>query len=735
MNQPRSSRIAALAAVLTAGLTLLSFAAQAQTLNLDEYPEVDLDTIEQRHRDWFQKEVPWILTETEREVFVRLQTSEQRDQFIERFWKERDPTPGTPRNEYYDEYQRRLEHVNKFFGRGTSRDGWQTDRGRMYLLLGPPQYTSTVPNDMITHPIEVWFYAGAVELGLPPFHYLMFYQRYGSGEFRLYSPLSDGPEALMNPAGMRAVEDMKQSRQRTPGFAPTGFRNPDIEYIYYLLRDIDIDVASAAISLFPSDAGLEYVTPLRSEVLMADIFDVPERLMPDTTYAYNILTGITESDVRFETLEIEAMATPLIDLDGQPFLHFAAQTPGDNLNLGEYEEDYFFSFDAVGSVTTPDFEVLQNFDANLTGELDAEAARRFRDTDFLYLDMIPTVPGRQTFELIIENKVARTFGRMDFEFDVPRAHPDRLTLLGPVLGQAVQENPRFDPFADRFAFQVRGQAMVPAPTSRFARGAPIVVMAQILLPEDHDRELELHLQLLGDGDSVVQETRQPIGLDLADEHGVITPILTLTSNELPVGAYRIRVTLTDEPVGAATAGLEIFEPTNDRVLPFINAQPSPPPTDVAVYVERARQFAARDEMEQALALLRDARQRDPQNGQVIQAYVDTLDAAGEYEELIEYVSPVVARNPRATDGMLMLAKAHASLNQHYDAIRYYERARIALGKDTVEILNSLASEYAAEGNVAKAREILARSLELDEQQPEIRRMLEQLTEPAAEPAR
>jgi GWxTD domain-containing protein len=707
-------------------IALLPSAALAQRLNLDDYEEVDLDSIEQRHQDWFNKEVYWILTETEREVFVRLQTSEQRDTFIEEFWKQRDPTPGTPRNEYYEEYQRRLAHVNKFFGRGTSREGWQTDRGRTYLLLGPPQYTSSVPNDMITHPIEVWFYAGAVELGLPPFHYVMFYQRYGSGEFRMYSPLSDGPERLMNPAGMRAVEDMKQSRQRTPGFAPTGFRNPDIEYIYYLLRDIDIDVASAAISLFPSDAGLEFVQPLRSEMLIADIQAVPERLMPDTTYAYNILTGVTDSDVRFETLDIEAVATPLIDIDGQPFIHFAAQTPGDNLNLGEYEEDYFFSFDAGGSVTTPEFQVLQNFEANMSGELDTEAARRFRDTDFLYFDMIPTVPGKQNFDLMIENKVARTFGRAEFELDVPHARPDQLTLLGPVLGQAVQERPDFDAFADRFAFQYRGQAMVPSATKRFARGAPIVVMAQILLPAGHDRPLEMQLQVSRADGAVVQEARQAVDLDLADEYGVITPILTLPSDEMSPGDYRIRISLTDEPTGAGTAEVEIFEPAGTRVLPFINAQPAPPPTDVETYVERARQYAVLDEMEEALALLRDARERDPNNGQVMQAYVETLDAAGEYEELIEFVSPVVARNPRATDGMLMLAKAHASLGEHYDAIRYYERARIALGEDTTEILNSLASEYAADGNVAKAREILARSLELDEEQPEIRRMLDQL---------
>jgi len=731
MNLSRIPRYAVILLVLA----LLPMNAWAQRLNLNEYPEVDLDSILERHRKWFEEEVTWILTETEREVFARLDSDEKRDTFIEEFWTQRDPTPGTPRNEYREEYDRRYAHVQKFFGRGTSRPGWQTDRGRMYLLLGKPQYTSSIPNDMITHPIEVWFYAGAVELGLPPFHYLLFYQRYGSGEYRIYSPLSDGPDKLMNPAGMRAVEDMKASRQRTPGFAPSGFRDPDVEYIYYLLREIDIDVASAAISLFPSEAGLEYgITPLRSEMLLGDIQQVPERLMPDTTYAYNILTGVTESDVRFETVQIDAMAAPLIDVDGQPFIHFAAQTPGDNLNLNNYEDTFYFSFDSSGSVTTQDLKVLQIFDANLSGELDPEAARRFRDTDFLYLDLVPTVPGKQTFEIVIENKVAHTFGRAVFDFDVPSAHPDQLRLLGPVLGQAVQQNPEYDLFTDRFPFQYRGEAVVPAPTARYARGAPMVVFGQILLPLGHDRPLQLRLELLDAGGDAVQDLTEAVDLALADGHGVITPILNLPTDGLTAGRYRVRLSLVDEPTGAASAEFEVFEATEAQVLPFISAQPAPPATDVTVYVERARQLAVLGEMEAALVLLRDARSRDPENGEVIQAYVETLDDAGAYAELIEYVAPVVARNPRATEGMVMLGKAHANLGQHYDAIRYYERARIALGEHPVYILNPLASEYAADGNVVKAREILGRSLQLDEAQPEIRRMLEQLSETTAEPA-
>jgi GWxTD domain-containing protein len=69
---------------------------------------------------------------------MNLETNRDRDIFIENFWKQRDPTPGTPQNEYRDEIIKRFNYSNKFFSRGTSREGWMTDMGRFYIILGKP---------------------------------------------------------------------------------------------------------------------------------------------------------------------------------------------------------------------------------------------------------------------------------------------------------------------------------------------------------------------------------------------------------------------------------------------------------------------------------------------------------------------------------------------------------------------------------------------------------------------
>ena len=63
--------------------------------------------------------ISYIITAKEKEVFLQLTNDRDRDLFIESFWKLRDPTPGTPANEYKDEHLKRFEYANKNYGRGT----------------------------------------------------------------------------------------------------------------------------------------------------------------------------------------------------------------------------------------------------------------------------------------------------------------------------------------------------------------------------------------------------------------------------------------------------------------------------------------------------------------------------------------------------------------------------------------------------------------------------------------
>jgi len=88
-----------------------------------------------------------IMTKIEKDIFKHLPDKEAREEFIEDFWAKRDPDPYTEENEYKEEFYRRIEYANKRFKEGTP--GWKTDRGRMYIYLGPPdkfEETYTNPN-------------------------------------------------------------------------------------------------------------------------------------------------------------------------------------------------------------------------------------------------------------------------------------------------------------------------------------------------------------------------------------------------------------------------------------------------------------------------------------------------------------------------------------------------------------------------------------------------------------
>ncbi len=715
--------------------TLAQSPTQTRAATLDEYPTFDNDSLAPAYRKWVVEEVGHVITDEEARVWRRLDSDAKRERFIERFWLVRDPTPGTPRNENQETHYERLAYVNKYLGRGTATPAWATDRGRTYILLGPPQSINRVPSDMLTYPLETWFYSADPDLGLPPYFYVMFYQRYGAGDYKLYSPLSDGAEKLLNGAGEQEV----QRRRQAPGYqysqySPTGYG--DSTAIYSVLREIDYDMASAAFSLFPADAGLEYgITPLRSEMLLGQIDAVREVMMPDSTWAYNVLTGVADSDVRFETLVITAVAQPLLDVDGEPFLHFASSVDGEDLNVSDFDGDYFFAFDAVGSVATEDNKVLHSFEANMTGDLEEEQARRFTSQPFIYMDMVPTLPGPMSFTLMLENKAAHTFGRAEMAIEVPEAHPPTVTLLGPVLVENVQPLSDYDPYAGRYPFQYRELAMVPDVDAILTIGNPILAFQQVLLPEGHTVPLTGRIEVSDAGGTVLRDDSQVFSADNADEHGVVPYLWSIDTAGWSAGAYQVRVSVDEAPAQSVLRAITLAAPVPGAASPFVNAQPSPPASDIEVALERARQYRVQGDLESAVRWLRDALARDPDNVQLRSQHVDLLKASGLYEELINVLTPVVASDPRDVRAMLELARAHAESGEHYDSIRYYERSRIVAKQDSPEILNALASEYHAEGRADKARELLELSLQLDAEQPQARRMLEQVAEPLTEPQR
>jgi GWxTD domain-containing protein len=99
----------------------------------------------------------YIATDDEIDQYKGLDSLNAKRKFLYNFWEKRDQKPRTPVNEYKEEYLSRVEHVNQKYGT-LQKKGYETDRGRVYLVYGEPDEVDMHPNDPNTKPYEVWYY-------------------------------------------------------------------------------------------------------------------------------------------------------------------------------------------------------------------------------------------------------------------------------------------------------------------------------------------------------------------------------------------------------------------------------------------------------------------------------------------------------------------------------------------------------------------------------------------------
>lgn len=107
-------------------------------------------------------------------------SDEESDSVFQAFWNKRDPSPGSPQNELFDEFYKRVDLANRNFGY-TRKDGWKTDRGRVFIVFGPPdRIEHSTPLRYTQGDYEVWYYDDLREK-------FVFHDEYGFGDFRLVS--------------------------------------------------------------------------------------------------------------------------------------------------------------------------------------------------------------------------------------------------------------------------------------------------------------------------------------------------------------------------------------------------------------------------------------------------------------------------------------------------------------------------------------------------------------------
>ncbi|MGB8957603.1 MAG: GWxTD domain-containing protein [Candidatus Aminicenantales bacterium] len=148
-------------------------------------------SLDSESRDFISK-VRFIITKQERQRLLATPAGD-RNAFIEEFWKKRDPNPATAVNEFKEQYFARIAEANHLFNEG-GEPGWLQDRGRIYILLGPPTNRFTYPRGVTFYdvPREYWYYG---------FFVILFTDEAWNGNYKL-DPLSVEQISMINRAQM-----------------------------------------------------------------------------------------------------------------------------------------------------------------------------------------------------------------------------------------------------------------------------------------------------------------------------------------------------------------------------------------------------------------------------------------------------------------------------------------------------------------------------------------------------
>jgi GWxTD domain-containing protein len=180
-----SSRVQGTVVPLLAALGLcigtVALAQSAQSTASATVTGSTLQSLPREYQRWLDEDVHWIITAEERDAFLQLSKKADRDHFIEEFWSRRDPEGGT---EFKQRHYQRLAYVNEHFA--ADIPGWKTDRGRIFILYGPPDGVRSEPgrdNAGSSPKVQVWHYRSMLNYGKDID--LRFVDTCGCGDYRL----------------------------------------------------------------------------------------------------------------------------------------------------------------------------------------------------------------------------------------------------------------------------------------------------------------------------------------------------------------------------------------------------------------------------------------------------------------------------------------------------------------------------------------------------------------------
>ena len=358
-------------------------------------------------KKWLNQDVLWIITDEERKAFMLLSNEEERENFIESFWQRRDPTPDTAENEFKEEHYRRIAYANEHFPAGIP--GWKTDRGRIYIVFGPPDEIESHPSggtyerpmedgggSTSTFPFEQWRYRYIEDIGQEVI--IEFVDSCMCGDYHMTIDRSEKDALLMTPNGGLTLYEQMGMSSKANRFTGGGMERLG-------QSPFNRDLQTKQFDRLDQFAKLSKPPAIKFK-------DLEEKV------THHVTVNLMPFDVRADFVKVTS-DTVLVPV--------TVQIKNRDVTFQNKEGIERGTVNIFGRVTTLTGRVAQTFEDTVQVDVPTELLAKTAENSSVYWKALPLKPGRYRFDVVVKDVNGDRVGTWSQGVLVPDFSDDRLS--------------------------------------------------------------------------------------------------------------------------------------------------------------------------------------------------------------------------------------------------------------------------------------------------------------------
>jgi GWxTD domain-containing protein len=377
--------------------------------------------LETPYKKWLNEDVVYIITDEEKTAFKRLATDEEREQFIEQFWLRRDPTPDTEENEFKEEHYRRIAYSNDHYASGIP--GWKTDRGRIYIVYGPPDEIESHPSggtyerpmeegggETSTYPFEQWRYRYLEGIGTNII--IEFVDPTMSGEYHMTMDPSEKDALTYVPgAGLTLMEQMGMATKTQR------FQNTDGTHLGQSFGG-------------SSESMMEFS---RLEQF--------SKLQKPPAVKFKDLEDAVTSKITFNILPMKVRADFFPLTEASVLTYITLQFENKDMQFQAKEGVEKASVNIFGRITTMTRRIVQTFEDTVTVDCPNEMLQAYAQRSSIYQKSIPLPPGTYRLNVVVKDIIGGNMNNYETALNVPHVDNEKLMSSTIVLADLIEKVP------------------------------------------------------------------------------------------------------------------------------------------------------------------------------------------------------------------------------------------------------------------------------------------------------